>query len=171
MFCIAYKEILYNFIILGVPVLALDQSKINAAAHRSIVQQSGRPLAQAESVLDTSSMSLEAKERLDVLENLYNGSLPDNMPSFELLAKMPVKDCIDIVNVKREVSREASEGVSDVDAFKQATIPVVYNLPQIDDRLTQLHSASFLRAPLSEPAVYTHLIPKKLPQVSSDFSF
>ena len=147
--------------------MARDQSALSIAAQKNLASQAGRPIADPVDEKDPVPLSTEAKNRRDILMNMYENELPENLPSFELLARMTLTDCIAVINNKLEKARESAGVGSDVEAFQRATTPVVYSTVQIDNRLDQLHSATFLRAPLSEPEVWSHLMPKKLAQVWS----
>lgn len=165
-----FLYVLINIIFSGVPLLARDQSAVLSAAHRNLALQGGRPMATLEDELGEIPLSTEAKNCRDLLMNMYDNSLPDNLPSFELLATLSLSDCREVISSKLEKSKDSTDTV-DVDAFQKATCLVHYNLPQVDNRLDQLHSATFLRAPLSEPEVWSHLMPKKLPQVISELCY
>ena len=88
-------------------MIAVDQSKNKDAAVRALGAQTGRPLDH--SVIDGNvPLSAAAKDRLILLENLFKGDLPDNLPDIEVLAKMRFKDCTDFIAAKEEQVRESA---------------------------------------------------------------
>ena len=143
--------------------MATDQSKVNLDAIRSLGLQSGRPMAD-DGDPSLPELSLEAKNRKDILSNIFP-NLPSDLPSWELLAAMSVPDAMSVIKEKIQQAKDDENISADVDSFKKATTPVSYTKIQVDDRLTNLHSASFLRAPLSEDNVWAHLVPTSRPDV------
>jgi len=148
--------------------MARDQSVLAAAAKKSLASQTGRTEASIDSQEDIphdNVLSPRAESMKKIMENLFF-DLPEGLPDWEVMKDMSHTDCIAVINMKIERIRSTVGDGSESEAFQKATTPVSYNLPQIDDRLAQLHSASFLRAPLSEPVVYWHLLGKKHAQVA-----
>ena len=147
----------------GAPVFAQHQGVLGAA-QASMSLQSGRPMSDQYNVAPT-QLSAEAKDRRDLLCNMFP-DMPSNLPSWELMSTMSVSDSMAFVSAKIEKAKDLVGDGLDIEAFQKATTPILYSSEQWDDRVTKLHSASFLRAPLSEPLVYWHLLEKKREHVS-----
>ena len=149
--------------------MAKDQSAAAAAAKKALAAQSSRSTDfhdAFEEFLEDGGLSEKARQTKEVMENIFF-DLPENLPDWEYLKEMSPADCIAVINAKIEKVRVSVGDGTETESFQKATTPVVYSLPQTDDRLAQLHSASFLRAPLSEPGVYWHLLGKRHAQVFS----
>ena len=144
-------------------MFATNQGILNAA-QASMSLQTGRPLSTPASGIPP-QMSAEARDRRDLLSNMFP-DMPRNLPAWELMATMSVPDNMAFITAKMEQVKDVGGG-SDIESFQKATSPVLYSSEQWDGRLTKLHSASFLRAPLSEPVVYWHLLEKKREHVST----
>ena len=134
---------------------------MSSAAQRNMANQAGRQLGDGDAPQDVVQLSAEALNRQAVLKNMFGDDLPEDLPSWEHLCTMSVADCKSVVDAKIERAKNLSGECSEVDSFQKATTPVIYESTQVDDRLTQIHSASLLRAPLSEPIVWWNLMKKK----------
>ena len=157
--------LLLYFSAAGAPVVAEDQSALSSAAQRNMANQKGRQFGDGDA-LEEVQLSAEALNLQAILKNMFGDDLPEDLPSWDLLCTMSVTDCMSVVKAKIDRVKEVAGECSDVDAFQKATTPIVYDTTQVDDRLTKIHSASLLRAPLSEPTVWWNLMSKKHTPVS-----
>jgi hypothetical protein len=146
----------------GTPLIAPDQSALASAAQRSLAHQAGRQFADAEDdSTEVVQLSAVARNIKAAMLSVFGDELPVDLPSWELLSSMSAPDCMSIIQAKIDRGKEVAGECSDMDAFQKATTPVLYNTPQTDDRLTKIHTASLIRAPLSEPIVWWPLMQKK----------
>ena len=132
-----------NFLFMtGKPPKAKSAAELLAEAQKELQDQDEQVQTNVTgNIEDSTELSLAAKNRQTLVLNLFDGLLPSALPDWELLAQLPLGECLSAIRQKQELGKEDRSDLQAIEAITQDKV-----IPAgVDNNSTILHEARFLR--------------------------